>query len=263
MTRSPLLPALALASSLLAPGATAAADPAVTLGYETGPAYIAQNDGRYGDAGTAYDAGEVGQQKNLLVAERTTLELQAGRHHAILLFAPFGADTRVTLTRDLQFRDTLFPAGTVVDHRYRFDGVRASYLYRAVRGRLSLDVGASLQIRNADVAFTSADGALHDAQDDIGLVGALKARLRLQATEARFGELEVDALSTFGLAGDTSGGIYDVALIAGQRLAEPLELVLVARLLGGGAEVPSKAIDTWANFASASVGLRLRLDRAW
>lgn len=246
--------------ALAALGAPAHAGPEVTLGYEVGPAYIAQNDGRYGEDGTAYDAGDVGQQKNLVVAERASLELASGRHRAILLYAPFAVTTRVTLAEDLQFRDTRFAAGTVVDHRYLFDGYRASYLYRAREGQLSLDVGASLQIRNADVAFTSVNGALHASQDDIGVVGALKARLRYQATAERWAELEADALSTFGLAGDVSGGIYDVAVSAGQQLGDRLELVLTARLLGGGAEVPDQQIDNWANFVSAAVGVRIRLD---
>lgn len=250
---------LVTAAALL-DGGLAAASPEVSLRFEAGPAYIAQNDGRYGDAGTAYDAGDVGQQKNLVIAERTSLELASGRHRAILLYAPFMVTTRVTLADELRFRDTTFPAGTAVDHRYLFDGYRASYLYRVRPGALSIDLGASLQIRNADVAFTSVDGALHAAQDDIGLVGALKARLRYQATAGRWAEVEADALSTFGLAGDTSGGIYDVALAAGQRLADDLDLILTARLLGGGAEVPSQQIDNWANFVSAAVGFRLRLD---
>ncbi len=256
----PTLLSILSAAAVLALGAPAQAGPEVTLGFEVGPAYIAQNDGRYGEDGTAYDAGDVGQQKNLVIAERTSLELASGRHRAILLYAPFEVTTRVTLDEDLRFRDTRFPAGTVVDHRYLFDGYRASYLYRALAGAVSIDVGASLQIRNADVAFTSVNGALHASQDDIGLVGALKGRLRYQATAERWAELEADALSTSGLAGDVSGGIYDVAVSAGQQLGDRLELVLTARLLGGGAEVPSQQIDNWANFVTAAVGLRVRLD---
>jgi len=36
------------------------------------------------------------------------------------------SSTEVALARDLQFRDTRFLAGTVVEHRYLFDGYRGS-----------------------------------------------------------------------------------------------------------------------------------------
>ena len=47
----------------------------------------------------------------------------------------------------------------MVDHRYLFDGYRASYLFRLVDGeRLQWDVGASVQIRNALVGLGAVDG---------------------------------------------------------------------------------------------------------
>ena len=230
--------------------------------YETGPAYIVQNDGRYGVNGTPYEAADVGQQKTLLRTARTSLELGGGRHTVILLYAPFAVTTRVTLADDLQFRDASFAAGTVVDHRYVFDGFRGSYLYEAVRhGGWSLGLGGSLQIRSADVAFTSVDGRLHAAQDDIGLVPAAKLRLRYTPRCGPWGQLEADGLSTFGLVGDTSGAIYDVGLTAGLPVGRGLDLFVTARWLGGGAEVPSKHIDNWANFASLAAGVRVALDR--
>jgi len=236
------------------------ASPRVILSYETGPAYIAQNDGRYGDAGTPYEAGDVGQQDNLVRGERSAVEVVTGRHRVIALYAPFLVDTQVELATDLTFRDTTFAAGTVVDHRYRFDGYRASYLYEVVGGELAVELGGSLQIRNADVAFTSADGAARAAQSDIGLVPALKARLTYTPGPA-WGRLEVDGLSTFGLVGNVSGGLYDVAVTGGYAVRPNVDVYGTLRLLGGGAEVPDQAIDNWANFVSASLGVRLHLGR--
>jgi hypothetical protein len=179
----------------------------------------------------------------------------------ILLYAPFEVTTRVTLDEELRFRDTTFPGASVVDHRYLFDGFRASYLYRVLAGApLTLDAGGSLQIRNAEVAFTAVDGSRHDAETDIGLVFALKARLRYTTASGPYGELEADALSTFGLLGDTEGAIYDVALTAGVPLGAHVEAFLSLRLLGGGADVPDRAIYNWGNFGSATAGLRVALD---
>ena len=252
-----LVVALTLALGTALP---AAAAPRAVLTYDTGPAYIAQNDGRYGAGGTSYDADDVGQRDTLVRAERATVELVLGRHRIVALYAPFLVDTRAALPTELRFRDTTFPAGTVVDHRYRFDGYRASYLYQVLGGRFGVELGGSLQIRSADVAFTSADGSLRGVQSDIGLVPALKARLTYAPGRA-WAQLEVDGSSTFGLVGDTSGALYDVAVIGGYAFHRDLALYGSVRLVGGGAEVPAQEIDNWANFVSASLGVQVQLGR--
>src|SRR6478735_2640004 len=90
---------------------------------EIGPAYIFQNDNRFGAEGTQYSARDVGQQRNLIIGKRLSVEAGLGeRHTVILLYAPFDLTTRVTLGRDIRFRDTTFFAGEVVDSRYLFDG---------------------------------------------------------------------------------------------------------------------------------------------
>jgi len=233
-----------------------------TLVYEAGPAYVAQNDGEYGATGTRYDADDVGQRDNLVVTSRTSLELAIRRHTIILLYAPFELRTQLELDRDLQFRDELFVAGTVVDHRYLFEGYRASYLYRIIDGpRLSLDAGGSLQIRNADVAFAAADGSRRAHQDDIGLVGAAKLRLWWRPCPDRpWAALEADGFSTFGLLSNVKGAIYDTQLMVGYPVARGVDLTLGARLLGGGADVESKQIYNWANFISITAGARIALD---
>lgn len=231
-----------------------------TLTFESGLAYIAQNDGEYGADGTRYDADDVGQRDNLLVTRRTSLELGYGRHRAIFVYAPFEATTDVMLTRDLQFKDTRFVAGTVVEHRYLFDGIRASYLYQPwTSGPLTLEVGGSLQIRNAEVAFRSSDQRA--AENDIGLVGAAKARLWYRpGLERWWGGLEADGFSTFGLVSGVRGAIYDVQLSAGHSVARGVDVVFGARLLGGGADVESRDIYNWANFVSLTIGVRLSLE---
>jgi len=267
---SPFRVALALALALapaLSPGRAQAqeaeGEPWVrpTLVYETGPSYVLQNDGEYGAGGTRYDADDVAQQDNLVRTSRTSLELGRGRHTIVLLYAPFELRTQVALRRDLQFRDELFPAGTVVDHRYLFEGYRASYLYRVLDGeRLALELGGSVQIRNAEVAFTAADGARRAEEDDIGVVGAAKARLWWRPRPDRpWAALEADGLSTFGLVSGTKGAIYDVQLMLGCPVGRGLELFLGARLLGGGADVESRQIYNWANFLSFTAGARIAL----
>ena len=255
--------------TVLAGSGIAAADPSpdVTLkaAYETGPAYIAQNDGRYGANGTTYSAADVNQQDNLLRVRRTSLELGYGRHTFIALYAPFEARTQVMLGKDLEFRDEMFTAGTVVDHRYLFDGYRASYLYRlvdgAAGGQLSLELGSSLQVRNAEVAFTAVNGSQRASEDDIGLVYAVKARAWYRPDGYRgWAMFDGDGFSTFGLVPGVRGAIYDVQLATGYPVARGIDAVLGGRLLGGGADVKSQDIYNWGNFVSVTVGLRIGLD---
>jgi hypothetical protein len=254
--------ALIVASVLVVAGRAVASDWTPTLVYETGPAYVLQNDGEYGATGTRYDADDVAQQDNLVRVSRTSAELAIGNHTLILLYAPFELRTQTKLSRDLQFRDELFATGTVVDHRYLFDGYRASYLYRLVdRAPLSLEIGASVQIRNAEVAFTATDGSQRASETDIGFVGAAKARLWYRPSEQQlWAALEADGFSTFGLIGDVKGAIYDVQLMVGHPVGRGIDLFLGARLLGGGADVESKQIYNWGNFLSFTAGARIALD---
>lgn len=225
--------------------------------YESGVVSILKNTGRYGSTGTRFTAKDTGQRDNLVVGQRLSLEATAGRHTAILVYAPLDVTTRVTLESDLQFRDALFPAGTVVDHRYLFDGYRASYLYRVLNGRLKLELGGSMQIRNANVAFTAVDGSRYADESDIGLVPILKARVRYQAAKGVFAMLDADAASTFGLIGDTEGGIYDVALTLGAPVTKSLSLFVRVRGVGGGATVPDRDLKNWAHFLSFTGGVRI------
>jgi len=233
-----------------------------TLVYETGPSAVLQNDGEYGAAGTRYDANDVAQTDNLVRTSRTSVELAIGRHTLILLYAPFELRTQVELDRDLQFRDEMFVAGTVVDHRYLFEGYRASYLYRVVGGdRLALELGGSVQIRNAEVAFTAADGSQRADEDDVGVVVAAKARLWWRPTRDRlWAAVEADGFSTFGLVRNVKGAIYDTQLMLGYDVGRGVDLFVGTRLLGGGADVASKDIYNWANFLSFTAGARIALD---
>lgn len=231
---------------------------------EVGPLYIAQNDNSYGADGTRFGAGDVGQQENLVLSRRLALEVPLSERSALIfVYAPFDVSTRATLDNDLRFNDTVFPADTVVDSRYLFDGYRLSYLYApVVRERLALQVGASGQIRNAQVAMTAVDGSARALESNIGFVGALKARVFWDPLEAGgpYLLLDADAFSTFGLFGDVKGAIYDVALTLALPVTKSVDLTFRGRLLGGGAEVPDKDIDNWANFAAFTVGARVGLD---
>ncbi len=257
---------LSAAVVLLAVGASSPARADVPLrglwlDYEIGPAYIAQNDNRYGPTGTEFTADDVNQRDNLFVAQRLQLEGRLGeRHGIILLYAPLDLVTRATLNRDIDFRGTVFREGTVVDSRYLFDGIRGSYLYRIIqRDRLEWDGGASLQVRNARVALANADGTQYAAEEDIGLVFALKTRLTWRTTSRLWASLEADGFSSFGVVPGVTGAIYDVALTLGiplTRQSDDLSAFLRLRWVGGGADVERRDIENWGNFGFVLAGVR-------
>ena len=238
--------------------ASAASPDHFTLDYETGPLFIQQNDGRYGPNGSTFTAGTVGQNRNLLLSERASVEATWGPHSWIFLYAPLDVTTRVKLNDPLTFRDTVFPAGSVVDSRYLFEGYRGSYLYQVMdapswKGWL----GGTLQVRNAQVAFSDLTGKLYASESDIGLVPALKARLRHDGPR-HYTLLEMDGLTTFGLF-NVKGAILDTALTFGVPVNDRLDAFVRGRYLTGGADVSSRSIYNWANFFAATVGFRLNL----
>lgn len=251
----------ALGMILMLVTSSAAASPleAAILDYEVGPLHVFRNDQRYGEVGTPYDADDVGLRRNLFLAQRLSAEAWITRRHAvILLYAPVDITTRVTLESPIVFRGARFETGAVVDHRYLFDGYRASYLFQLLQTeRLELGIGATLQVRNAAVQLSTVDGTLFATENDIGIVPALKLRARYTLPSGIYGMLEADGLSTFGI-GETSGGILDAALTLGVPLSQEVDGLLRLRWLGGGADVPSQEIYNFAWLGSASIGFRVR-----
>ena len=232
----------------------------LTVDLEAGPTGIIQNDGRYGAGGTAFDASTVAQNRNLFDARRFSTEAAWGdRHTLILLFAPFDVTTRVTLANPLTFRDTTFPAGAVVDHRYLFDGWRVSYLYRSYQhGPFSADFGATLGVRNALVSFTDLNSNRYDAERDIGPVPALKMRLKHQSASGIYALWDTDGFFTPGFT-PVKGGILDSALSLGVPLQSGLDGFVRLRYLAGGADVPNRAIVNWSQFVGVSLGIRFTI----
>lgn len=229
----------------------------LVLDLESGPFLLRQNDQRYGAAGTPYGASTVALDRNLFEAKRIVAEARLGGRHTVLFtYAPFDVTTRVTLDAPLTFRDTLFPAGSVVDHRYLFDGWRAGYLYDLARsGPWSFAGGLTLGVRNALVGFTQVDGNRFAAERDIGPVPALKLRGAYKPAAGPYALLDVDGGGTAGLS-TVTGGILDAALTLGLPLWPGLDGTLRLRWLSGGAEVPSRAITNWAQFIGATAGFR-------
>jgi hypothetical protein len=230
---------------------------------------------QYGKDGSSFDYVGEGAQNTVFLFTRLTAELElGGRHTIILLYQPLDFRTAVRLRRDILVDELTFPADTALDLRYGFDFYRLSYMYD-LYGRLArheLSLGASLQIRNATVSFTSADGKLRRAFTNIGPVPTLKARGRYTFDCDVWIESELDFMYApvkyiNGGASDVEGAIFDLNLRAGLPVFTGGAVFLNLRYLGGGASgtspdentVGDGYVSNWLHFMTLSLGGELSL----
>lgn len=275
---------LSLTVLLCLPAAVRAQEPAAAPRFqlravaELGFLLVHSNTVRYGHEGTLFRFTEEGGQDNLFPLTRLAAELSwRGRHTAILLYQPIELRGETLLSRDVSFFDITFPAGVPLDVRYGFSFWRASYLYDFLASpEQELAVGASLQLRNATLTFSSADGARRWASRDVGPVPALKVRGRYAFASGVWVGLEVDGLYVSGgllNRGNTEesfdAGLLDASARAGMRVTGALDVFLNLRYLGGGArgtdeeEAASGRGDgyssNWLNTVSLTLGFLYRL----
>jgi len=233
---------------------------------------------QFGHGGTHFDYVKDGGQDVLFPTMRLSAEATFSRRHTVIfLYQPLDLRTAETLRSDLLVDNVRFPAGTPMDFRYGFDFYRISYLfnYLGCRGDNELSLGLSLQIRNAVIDFTSADGLLRRSNRDVGPVPAIKSRGRWSVSPRVWLGYEADGMYApvkyiNGGRSDVVGAIVDASLCAGYRLRAPLDLYFGVRYLGGGAEGTSKSdaaqgpgdgfTANWLHFLTTTVGAQLRLE---
>lgn len=223
---------------------------------------------KLGRDGTDFDYVADGGQDVIFPVGRLSVELQARRHHVTFLYQPLELNTQVVLDRPLTVDGVTFPEETPLDLRYGFPFYRVSYAYDVVPApALRLALGASFQLRDATITFTSADGDTRRTRRDVGPVPALKALIRYDALSGWFGAMEVDGFYApvkylNGGKSDVVGAIIDANLRAGYRLSPRADAFLNLRWLGGGAEGSSEPEDfsdgyneNWLHFLIVSVGV--------
>ena len=227
----------------------------------------------YGKDGTEFDYVEEGGQDTLFLFARTSADFDLGKRHTlVLLYQPLDLRTQVTLTRDVRWDTVDFPAGTPVDIRYGFDFTRGSYLYDLKPGNeRELAIGGSLQIRNANIDITSADGTLRSTNRDVGPVPLFKVRWRQPIRGEGWLGAEADAAWApiryiNGSDSDVEGALLDASFRAGTEVRPGVDAFVNLRYLGGGAvgtgSHPTPPGDgyqeNWLQFASLSLGFSVR-----
>jgi hypothetical protein len=220
-----------------------------------------------GKDGTDFDYVSEGGQDVVFPVGRVSAGLDVDRHHVTLLYQPLELNTQVVLRDRLVVDGLTFGPGSAVDLTYGFPFYRASYAYDVWRSDgLRFALGGSLQLRDATITFTSADGQQRRTRRDLGPVPALKGLVRYDAPSGWFWMFEADGMVApvkylNGGKSDVFGAIIDANLRGGYRLSPRVDAFINLRWLGGGAEGTSEPEDfsdgytqNWLQFLIFSVG---------
>ena len=244
-----------------------------SLGAELGLLVVASHIIQLSNDGTRFDYRKDGGQDVLFPFFRLTTDLKfKGRHTIVFLYQPLKLTGETVLSEDVVFDGISFPEGTPLNSTYGFPFWRISYLYDFLRRRGDeAALGFSLQIRNATITFTSADGTLRADRRDVGPVPALKFRGRWGFDNGVFWGTEIDGIYApvsviNGSDEEITGALLDASLRVGYDFTNRVSAFLNLRYLGGGAvgteSDPTPPSDgytkNWLHFVTVSLGIDFR-----
>ncbi len=225
---------------------------------------------QFSNSGTNIDYVKEGGQDVLFPVSRLSLELEIKKKHTItFLYQPLRLESATLLERDIVVDELTFPAGTSVNFLYNFPFYRISYMRELApdNEKFNFAFGASLQIRNATIAFESTDGSLFRSNRDIGPVPILKFRTRYQGNKYTYTEIEADGFYApisylNGSDNEVVGAILDASLRQGIQISPQVGAFLNLRYLGGGAVGTSDDdpgpgdgyVRNWLNFLTVTCG---------
>ncbi len=254
--------------SLNKPGAMVAFFPTFEIGFVAPMAHHVT----FGQDGSRVDYIREGGQDNLFLFWRIQAQLAFKKRHIVTaLYQPLNLETTDVNNRDITVSGLTFPAGTPMSFRYGFDFYRLTYHYVFGPWKgFSIGVGGGLQLRNATINFTSADGSLSRTNRDIGPVPLIKIWQRYQPLDYFWMEFEFDGFwagdkIVNGSTTKVEGAIVDMSLRVGFEITSFLDAYFNVRYLGGGAEGygdPKEYNDgytkNWIHTLIFSLGVRLK-----
>ena len=239
------------------------------LGFLSVVSHIVQ----FGQDGSRFNYRSEGGQDVLFPFFRLSTDLKFnGRHAIIFLYQPLKLVGETVLNADTVFDDVLFPAGTPLDSVYGFPFWRLSYAYDFLRrAGDEVSIGFGLQLRDATITFTSADGTLRADRRDLGPVPLLKFRGRWLFENGVWWGTEIDGIYApiSGINGSDekiTGAFLDASLRVGYEFTKRVSAYFNVRYLGGGAEGTQKDptppsdgfTKNWLHFLTFSLGVEFR-----
>lgn len=227
---------------------------------------------QFGNDGTYFDYVKDGGQDLLFPVTRFSADADIGRSTVVFLYQPLQINSEVVLDEAIREDAVDFPAATPLSLQYGFSFWRGSWMYDTVaRPGTELAVGLGLQIRDANIVFSSSDGELRSTNRDVGPVPLLKLRGRIPTGDHLWLGTEIDGVYApvkyiNGADTDVVGALLDASVRGGVALPHGTDVYLNLRYLGGGAEGSDKSPDglgdgftkNWLHFATVSIGATVR-----
>lgn len=215
----------------------------LNLHAETGFIGLVSHKIQLGNSGSDIDYLRDGGQNTLFPFSRFSADvLLFKRNIFTLLYQPLELSTSQLASSAINVNGATFPANTRVDYLYGFSFWRISYLYNFFWDSpgQELAIGASLQIRNARITFSSADGTVFRSTEDIGPVPILKVRARYTFDNKMWLGTEIDGFyaGTPGFNGSANqfiGAILDASVRAGMQVTPMFDAFVNIRTILGGA----------------------------
>lgn len=223
-----------------------------TIDAETGLAFPAYNDVRiFNESGTLFDFNDELEVQGPVVPVRVRVGFTFNeKNHISLLWAPLQINYEGQFSQPIQFQNSLFGEGELIEGTYRFNSYRLTYRRDIVQNsRWVVGVGLTAKIRDASVLLDSETG-LSDRNDNVGPVPLLHLY-----TAYRLGEAEI-YFEGDGLA-SSQGRAFDLFLGTRLPLTEKLDLKAGYRMLEGGADSDEVYNFTWINYGV--IGLVVQL----
>lgn len=201
------------------------------LDFESGPVFITKNDVKLpNDTGTKFSLTQDLKTDASMYFRGRLIYVIGKRHNLSFLAAPLRVGPKGSINSDISFNGEIFPAGTQINARYRFDSYRWTYRYDIVSNqKLIFGMGLTAKIRSAEISLSGA--GRYSKYDNVGFVPLIHLKFLWRFFKPLAFTIEGDAMGVpQGRAEDFLFGI----------VYEPLEkfaLRLGYRFLEGGADV--------------------------
>lgn len=215
--------------------------------FEYGFVFLPDHQIRWGQKDGFLDYVSSGGQKTLFPNWRVTAGGTIAKDHQLTFtYQPIYLDTQVNLRQDFAPDGVEFKKGDAVNMRYYFPFYRLSYLWHAINdANWRWSIGLGLQLRNATIGYTKADGTKRFEQRNVGPVPLLHTALRYSWNNGIW--LGLDAQGFYapikylnGSNTDVIGWIYEVTVDSGIKIWRGLSGYGNVRVLGGGNSGNSK-----------------------
>ena len=206
--------------------------PKLTLEY--GRFKIIKNLIQFGEEGSKFDFIKEGGQENLYPHMRFYIEtpLNSQKLFLKILYQSFFIETFSRLRRNISLDDKVIEEEKAIDCQYNFPFTRLSLLYTWLHNHQTVRFGPSLQIRNASIIITTADGNTRVGRLGTGLVGLFSLVHEYKFESLRL-KTELDGLGQIKEK-DRGGYLYEFSFSILKKQHKDYDLLSGLRYFTGG-----------------------------